>query len=110
MLEALEIFEKLGATERPLVILSLDHAGLLYMKLRRPGDAGAAYDRALKMAESTFGTENSFTSAIMLRYSTALRALGQRDQATLMASQAKMNLARSKKSLTVDIQDLEAFR
>jgi tetratricopeptide (TPR) repeat protein len=110
IMEALAILEKLDATVRPFVILSLDHAGSLYMKLQRPGDAGAAYNRALRMAETTFGAEQILTCAIMLRYSAALRALGQRDQAKVLASKAKTMLGRSKERLTVDVHELAEFR
>jgi tetratricopeptide (TPR) repeat protein len=110
IMEALTILKKLDATVRPLVILSLDHAGSLYMKLQRPGDAGAAYNRALRMAETTFGAEQILTCAIMLRYSAALRALGQRDQAKVLASKAKTMLGRSKERLTVDVHELAEFR
>jgi tetratricopeptide (TPR) repeat protein len=110
MLEALAILETLDATERPLVIQSLDRAGSLYMKLRRPGDAGAAYNRALGLAETTFGAEHVLTGAIMLRYSTALRALGQQDQAKALASTAKTILGRSKEKLTVEVHELARYR
>jgi len=110
MMEALAILEKLDATVHPLVILSLDHAGSLYMKLRRPADAGTAYNRSLRMAETTFGAEHILTCAIMLRYSAALRALGQHDQAKVLAGKAKTMLGRSKERLTVDVHELAGFR
>lgn len=107
-LGSLAILEKLDPTVRPLTIKALDHAGMLYMRLRRPGDAERLYRRALTLVESSFGQDHTVRAYIMLRYSPVLRALHQDSRAKTMATEAETILRRSGQTLTIDVHELMA--
>ena len=107
VLRALPRFEKLGAADRPLVIQALDHAGTLYLKLKRFQDAEAFYGRALAMARVTFGPDHIRSGYIMLHDSAALQKLGDEGQAKKMAGEAQAILRQAEREgKTVDVGEL----
>jgi tetratricopeptide (TPR) repeat protein len=111
IVRALGMLETLNATAGSLAVRSLDYAGFLCVKLRRPAEAEEYYRRALTRAKEVFGPENAVPAHIMLSYSGVLRGLQRGTEARLMAREARTVLQHSSQERnTVDIVELAPAR
>jgi tetratricopeptide (TPR) repeat protein len=109
-LRASGLSEKPGSAPGSLAVRTLDYAGSLAAKLRRPAESEQYYLRALSAAEETFGPDSAVYGAIMLHYSGVLRALQRPLEAKLTARAAKAVLQRSGQSAVVDVLGLTAVQ
>ncbi len=105
-LRALAALEKVGASAVTLVVRVLDRAAFLSLKLKRPGDAEAYYQRLLPTATQAFGPEHPMVGRIMLSYAAVLGALRRNSDAAVMSTQAHTILKGGGRS--VDILALTA--
>ncbi|HUA58905.1 MAG TPA: tetratricopeptide repeat protein [Verrucomicrobiae bacterium] len=92
-------------TVRPTQVQALDMAGDLCVKLKRPADAVALFERAITIAKEAFGPAHEITCEVMMHEAEVLHALRQDAEAESLRAQVQ-SMLRSPRQLTVDVHAL----
>jgi hypothetical protein len=71
-------------------VRSINNLACAYAEMKRTGEAEAAFQKGLKLAEERLGPEHRDTGGILYSYSTLLRSTGRKAEARKMELRWKL--------------------